>query len=178
MYPVGYHKTDKLGRPIFLNFLSHCNLDKMMEIDDSLVENYVIKIFETFNTRRLPMCSKVMGNYIEQGLTILNIEDIGLSFTYRSMKYIKMNSNMTQNYFPETLGKMYVINASNIFSAIWGITKNFIDDKTKKKIHVYGDDYLPDLLRDVDKQNLPKILGGTCECPGGCIFSDKGPWNP
>ena len=31
----------------------------------------------------------------------------------------------------------------------------------------------------VDAANLPKFLGGTCECTcdGGCMKSNVGPWN-
>lgn len=140
----------------------------------------MIKIFESFVVGRLPMCSKVRGKYIEQGLTILNIRNIGISFIYNSMKYIKLSSKLTQNYFPETLGKMYVINSSGMFSAIWSLVKSFIDEKTKKKIFVFQEDYLEELLKDVDIENIPKIIGGKCVCEneGGCMYSDKGPWNP
>lgn len=154
-------------------------IDKIIEtIKDDEVENYMIKVLETFNFYRLPMCSKAKGSYIEQGLTILNIKDIGVTFTSKAMKYIKMISSLTQNYFPETLGKMYVINSSSVFSFLWTLVKPFIDEKTTKKIHVYKSDYLEFLLEDVDSENLPKFLGGDCECHGGCMYSDKGPWNP
>lgn len=32
----------------------------------------------------------------------------------------------------------------------------------------------------MDKADIPKFLGGTCECAhveGGCINANKGPWN-
>ena len=28
---------------------------------------------------------------------------------------------------------------------------------------------------EIDK--LPKFLGGNCECEGGCLFKEPGPWN-
>lgn len=150
----------------------------LTEVEDEEVENYMIKVFETFNLRRLPMCSKTKGKYIEQGLTIMNIKDIGITFTNKSMKYIKMSSSLTQNYFPETLGKMYVINASTVFSFLWSLVRPFIDEKTRNKIHVYRDKYQEQLLEEIDKENLPTFLGGECVCEGGCMNSDKGPWNP
>ncbi len=33
----------------------------------------------------------------------------------------------------------------------------------------------------VDKENLPKFLGGSCDCGGGddgCLRKNVGPWNP
>ena len=47
---------------------------------------------------------------------------------------------------------------------------------TLSKIKIYGDDYLPALLEEVDAANLPSTLGGSCECQDGCVFSDVGPW--
>lgn len=79
------------------------------------------------------------------------------------------------------LGKMFMINTSTMFSFIWSIVKGFIDQKTRNKITVLKDNYLNELLEFVDKDNLPKIFGGNCTCshiPGGCMYSDIGPWNP
>jgi len=28
----------------------------------------------------------------------------------------------------------------------------------------------------IDKDCVPKILGGSCNCEGGCTYSDAGPW--
>ena len=154
-------------------------IDRMIEeVNDFDIEMFMIKDFELFNFFKLPMSSKACGKYIEQGLTIMNIKNIGFSETYKSMKYIKMSSHITQNYFPEIMGKMYIINTSTIFGTLWALVKPFIDEKTLKKIVVFKDDYIDALLQDVDPENLPKFLGGECECEGGCIKSDKGPWNP
>ena len=47
---------------------------------------------------------------------------------------------------------------------------------TLSKIKIYGDDYLPALLEEVDAEALPEVLGGKCRCDQGCVFSDVGPW--
>ena len=51
-------------------------------------------------------------------------------------------------------------------------------EKTRKKVKVVGRDYLQYLLPIIDKENLPKILGGECTCGGDCLclWSDEGPW--
>jgi hypothetical protein len=41
---------------------------------------------------------------------------------------------------------------------------------------VLGASYLPELLEQVPKENLPSVLGGECECDEGCALSDMGPW--
>lgn len=44
------------------------------------------------------------------------------------------------------------------------------------KIHVLGSGYQRELLAQVPAENLPKTLGGKCECDKGCQYSDAGPW--
>ncbi|KAK1384953.1 hypothetical protein POM88_022688 [Heracleum sosnowskyi] len=57
--------------------------------------------------------------------------------------------------------------------------KSFLDPKTTAKINVLGNKYQSKLLEVIDASELPEFLGGTCNCAekGGCMQSDKGPWN-
>ena len=67
-----------------------------------------------------------------------------------------------------------MINAPWTFTSIWSIIKRFLDPKTIAKVHILGSDYQKELCQLVDGSSLPKFLGGTCSCPGGCENSDQG----
>jgi hypothetical protein len=74
-----------------------------------------------------------------------------------------------------------MVNTSWMFALIWNIVKGFVDEKTRNKMTVLKSNYTDELLKWVDKDNLPSIFGGNCNCshiPGGCMYSDIGPWNP
>ena len=67
-----------------------------------------------------------------------------------------------------------------VFSALYAIIKGFLDERTRSKVRIIGSNYRPILLENIDAENLPEFLGGTCTCPdvqGGCLYSNAGPWN-
>lgn len=52
--------------------------------------------------------------------------------------FIKITNNIAQNYFPEVLFKMFIINAPSIFTIMWAGIKKFLDENTQKKIFILG----------------------------------------
>lgn len=73
--------------------------------------------------------------------------------------------------------QMYIINCPLLFRAAYKIFKPFIDEKTRKKIHIRGGSF-DDMFELIERDQVPKLIGGDCECEneGGCNYSDKGPW--
>ena len=43
-------------------------------------------------------------------------------------------SKITQDYYPESLGQLMIVNAPYLFSGVWATVKSFIDEVTRKKI--------------------------------------------
>lgn len=87
-------------------------------------------------------------------------------------------ASIGQNRYPETMGKFFIINAPWTFSAVWAVIKPWLDEVTVAKIDILSGNYKDSLLKQIDEENLPEILGGKCSCKGGCSLSDAGPWNP
>lgn len=78
---------------------------------------------------------------------------------------------------------MYIINAPMLFTAVWSVVKQLLDEVTVKKIQIIGSNYKNVLRETIDEENIPDFLGGKCRCPGGCANADIGyriltrPWN-
>jgi len=183
IYPHGYHKTDKYGRPIYIELISQVNIDDVLtRSNEERMIKYYIKEYERTLRVRLDCCVIKAGKIIEQSCTLICAKGLGITaLTGKVKRFMGLASNIGQNYYPEMLGNMYVLNTGFFFSAVWAIAKAFIDEKTVKKIQLLGSDYINELKKHIDLENLPKILGGTCECSsfqGGCLYSDIGPWNP
>jgi len=90
---------------------------------------------------------------------------------------IKFGTYIGSDYYPESMGLFFVVNAPMIFPFFWSIVKGWLDEKTRNRIKVLGANYKEELLEMIAPDQLPKFLGGDCECPGECMFSNKGPWN-
>ncbi len=143
---------------------------------------YYIREYERLMKYRFPACSKAKGKLIEQSLTIIDVDGVGLGMMAgKTKEFLKIASNIAQNYYPEMLGTMFIINSSFFFKAVWSIVQGFIDEKTRNKIKVEKSQYAKKILELVDEKDLPTFLGGKCKCEhveGGCLYSDIGPWNP
>jgi hypothetical protein len=143
---------------------------------DRMVQNLVVE-YEKMADPRLPACSRKSGKLLETSCTIMDMKGVGVGKISSVYGYLKSVSAISQDYYPERLGKLYIINAPWGFSSVFSFVKGFLDPVTVAKIHVLGSGYQTELLNQIPAENLPTQFGGTCECEGGCEYSDDGPWH-
>lgn len=165
------------GRPVYIEQLGKIDINAMYKITtaDRMLKNLVCE-YEKLADPRLPACSRKAGKLLETCCTVMDLKGVGITKAPSVYGYIRQASTISQNYYPERLGKLYVINAPWGFSTVFNVVKGFLDPVTVQKIHVLGSGYEQELLAQVPAENLPKQFGGKCECEGGCPFSDMGPW--
>lgn len=162
---------------MYIEVFGKIDLNAMYKItsSDRMLKNLVNE-YEKLADPRLPACSRKSGKLLETCCTIMDLKNVGISRFSQVYGYVKSASSISQDHYPERLGKLYLINAPWGFSSIFSIVKGFLDPVTVQKIFVLGSGYQSELLAQVPKENLPKDFGGTCACPGGCELSDEGPW--
>mmetsp|Transcript_13771 Transcript_13771/g.26243 ORF Transcript_13771/g.26243 Transcript_13771/m.26243 type:complete len:702 (-) Transcript_13771:106-2211(-) len=186
-YPQIYHGTDKLGRPVYIERPGLIDMPRLLQVvaPERLLQ-YMYAGAEQTIRRRLPACSLARGEVVDKTLNIMDLS--GLNFrvvTHTTARRVLREFIVAlQNHYPETTGRMIIINAPKVFSIAWSFVKPMLDEKTVNKISIFGCDpatYTEVLLDLIDADQLPKLFGGRCLCDGhdmaSCMRTSKGPWN-
>ncbi|CAG88088.1 DEHA2E12474p [Debaryomyces hansenii CBS767] len=178
LYPQYYHKIDKDGRPVYFEELGKVNLNEMLKIttQERMLKNLVWE-YESFALYRLPACSRQQGSLVETSCTIMDLKGISLSAAYQVVNYVKEASAIGQDYYPERMGKFYLINSPFGFSTAFRVFKPFLDPVTVSKIFILGSSYQKELLKQIPPENLPAKYGGKSDVTDDQLYlNDIGPW--
>lgn len=102
-------------------FLANCTYNK--------------EVFRKWNIKR----SSALNKRVYKMIVILDLggmttAHVGAGFRELLKTYISKFSNL----YPESLYKLFVINAPMIFSGTWGIVKGLVHPITRAKIHIYS----------------------------------------
>ncbi|XP_007020322.2 PREDICTED: phosphatidylinositol/phosphatidylcholine transfer protein SFH13 [Theobroma cacao] len=181
-YPQGYHGVDKEGRPVYIERLGKAHPSRLMRI--TTIDRYLkyhVQEFERALLEKFPACSIAAKRQICSTTTILDVQGLGMkNFSRTAANLLAAMTKIDNSYYPETLHRMYIVNAGPGFKKmLWPAAQKFLDAKTIGKINVLEPKSLGRLQEIIDSSQLPDFLGGSCTCStdGGCLRSNKGPWN-
>jgi hypothetical protein len=175
-FPQGYHKTDKVGRPIFLQQIGKMNVPEMKKFStDERMVKFHIQEYERCRRIILPICSRLAARHLDQTFVIMDVKGLSMShFSGDAKKLLSAVTKYDQDNYPEMLGHICIINAPAVFRFFWAFAKGLIDPRTQSKIEILGSDYMPALLKWIDVENIPTWIGGKSE---GSLIDDIGPWS-
>ena len=175
-YPSVHHKVDKQGRIIFIDRVGKLDMAALSRAatDEQLLRLFVWD-FEASMQFRLPASTMACGRYISQGVVIVDLLGAKISnFDHAQRTWLRQVSAISQDNYPEMLGRLFVINAPVTFTIVWKFIRPLLDKRTRDKVSILGSSYTSELLEHIDVEDLPTFLGGKDE---SCDFvSEKGPW--
>ena len=82
-----------------------------------MIQNLAVE-YERLSDPRLPACSRKSGHLLETCCSIMDLKGVTLTKIPTVYGNIKEASTLSQNYYPERLGRLYLINAPWGFSTI------------------------------------------------------------
>lgn len=209
-WPMYFHRIDKLGRPVNIQMFGSLDLNKLYSVIDKETHfRTVVANCEALTREVLPACtyrlrskstnprsdppaesnsnSSCQANAdskITNAFCILDLKGFSLSQFWQIKSIARVCFAISQDYYPETMGYLAIINAPKSFTTIFKAVTPWLSKETISKINILGDDYQATLLEYIDDENLPSFLGGKCECdqdqPWACSKNDenfeRSPW--
>lgn len=163
-YPHGYYGVDKKGRPVYIERYSNLKIKEMFQVmNEAEFMQYYIQSYEKLIHIIFKEASKARGKLIERTVTILDMKGFGVGQALSSdvRGFMSLAIKIGQDYYPEMMAKMFIINTGFTFKALWAVAQPFLDKKTKEKISILGDNYKKALNEWIDDDQLPDFLGGT-----------------
>ncbi|KAI0670820.1 CRAL/TRIO domain-containing protein [Trametes maxima] len=178
-WPLYFHKVDKKGRPLNFHHFGGINLNKLQK--SMTLERFwqtVVVNCEALTREVLPASAEAAGKPILGTFVVVDLSGFGISQFWQMKDFARSSFQVSQDYFPETMAQLAIVNAPMGFSTIWNVIKPWLAKETVSKIAIYGSDYKKALLELIDEDALPSSLGGKCKCEGqgGCMKSSAGPW--
>ncbi|XP_004501761.1 uncharacterized protein [Cicer arietinum] len=145
MYVQG---VDKKGRPITVAFAAK-HFQNKTAVD--AFKRYVVFALDK-------LCSRMPPGE-EKFLAIADIK--GWGYANSDLRGYLSALTILQDYYPERLGKLFIVHAPYMFMKVWKIVYPFIDDNTKRKIVFVDNKKLKStLLEEIDESQIPEIYGG------------------
>jgi len=161
MWLSGLHGRSRDGHPLYIEKLGSIDpsaLTKNFTIED--VIKFHVQLMERITAYKDDLSFKE-NKRIYKHMVIIDLKGVGMSHTGKKFTDpMKSVIHIDQDYYPETLKLMFITNASWIIKTVWALVSPWIDPITKANIK-WGSS---ELEKYIDKDQLPRFLGGTCRC--------------
>ena len=142
LLPRYFHKTDKLGRPLFIMEFDKADGNKIFKLTTSeRLMCHHIRTLEMVDNYYLRAANLASPESNRQIMTIVDLKGAYLSQFHQFARLIIEYFSVILNNYPDQLGALRIINAPFLFTAIWRVIKVILDARTLAKIQIIGSDY-------------------------------------
>jgi hypothetical protein len=163
LIPYAYHGEDREGRPIYIEktgmIATAALADPSLCPPEHLMHSHIYGV--ELMMKRMHELSLARGQRVNGICTILDFE--GLGFHHRQcLSVLKVLLDFDKQYYPEYLGKLYIINCPWVGPYLYTAVQVFLDEVTKARIQIISGDPSEFLLSQIAHDHLPSQYGGNC----------------
>jgi len=174
--PYAYHGFDKEGRMIYIEksgqIATAALADEALCPPDHLLHSHIYGV-ELMQKTMYDNALKT-GKRANGITTILDLD--GLGFHHRQCIHVlKTLLDFDKKYYPEYLGKLYIINCPWVGPYLYSAVQVFLDEVTKQRLQIISGDPSQFLLSEIAPDQLPQQYGGNCtgvQCNHGGVGKD------
>lgn len=165
-YPQVYSGFAKNGSPVFFSKTGVLNIDAVeciTTVQNIVKYHWYVQLHDY--AKRLRAHKEADPNFNKfECFIIMDLANLTVGqLNSRTMTIIKEQSVIDSLCFPETMNKMFIINAPRFFTASWAIIKGWLDPRTANKVQVFSNRKIweKELLTYIDADQLASDYGGT-----------------
>jgi len=178
-WPVYMYGYDKQGHPVMYDEIGKMKPKELDPVFDDHINELRLFRFRVLhrlqNVKRIQSIrkgykgdiNKFKGkNVIARHIIIMDVSNVTSSVLSR--KYRKLIGDVIgdeSNLWPNTLYKMFFINAPFAFRLAWKILSNFAHPITVKKIVMCSSNYIDEMKKYIDIDQIPSKYGGKGNIP-------------
>jgi hypothetical protein len=153
----GGHARD--GSPFFIERLGRFDVAGVNR--DKAVFNFMMDCYVGYLETAFSACrvASAHSGRMTRAHSIVDASGVSLS-TMANVRVIKEVAKIGTSYYPEIMRKVTIVNLPWAFAAVWKLVAPLLPEQTRQKVAIYGSDFLPALLDDIDEADLPAFLGG------------------
>ena len=123
--------------------------------------------YELMDRVILNTCSRMAGKEVPAIISIIDLKGISMTDLMSKTLYELVNYSIKlfQEFYPETVAKVFVINTPMMFSGFWTVIKPLFTTRTQVTVSVSSSSNAEELKKFIAPELLPVDLGGICQDP-------------
>mmetsp|Transcript_24404 Transcript_24404/g.18542 ORF Transcript_24404/g.18542 Transcript_24404/m.18542 type:complete len:340 (-) Transcript_24404:187-1206(-) len=165
VFPHWHYGFDKTGRPVVYKQYGKFDATRIKAMAggnfDSLIRYHIWEQEAAGRLFRDQTLSR--GELVETLTGVIDVKDMSMfQITSDFLAMVKLLAEVDQKQYPETMGRVFIINVPSVFPLVWRGIRPWLDPITAAKIVVLGGkrDYEPIFADFIGKENLPANYGG------------------
>lgn len=121
----------KNGWPVYIERIGEIKVKEFCDTfpDEGPLMHIHAQSYEILQKKIYMACSHAMGKQIQNTVSIIDLNNFAItSMNKKLYGLVNSGTSIMENNYPENLGRSFITNAPMLFTGVWAIIKNFLDE--------------------------------------------------